>query len=123
MKDSIVTPSCTANSRSSRRASWADAASNGKLVEEQEPPDEPKSPLSMMLSCKSDAPRPVKPLVKQQSPLKSILKGAAGLAVAGETDVQVAPSATFEIQTRSRMVTCSPAEIVRKRFGLKISKR
>jgi protein-tyrosine phosphatase len=133
MKDSTTASSCTSSSRaSSRRASWADAVADGQLVEEQEP-EAPKSPLSMMLAGSREMPKPVKP----HGPLKSALKGASSPTVAqiitesSESVVQVEEDRgrqvlegeTLAIQTRSRVITCNSVEIVPKRFGLKIGQR
>mmetsp|Transcript_33007 Transcript_33007/g.58620 ORF Transcript_33007/g.58620 Transcript_33007/m.58620 type:complete len:378 (+) Transcript_33007:54-1187(+) len=105
------------SAESSQRIRWADAAGKG-LTEEQEP-EEPLSPLSML--CQQPVKRAPVMQVKFTGPLRSILRnsskgsGQDTVPEAGRPD----DPRTLTIQTRSRVLHCDPKEIVRKRLGLK----
>eukprot|EP00928_Gymnodinium_smaydae_P073467 TRINITY_DN5666_c0_g1_i2.p1 TRINITY_DN5666_c0_g1~~TRINITY_DN5666_c0_g1_i2.p1 ORF type:complete len:405 (+),score=109.31 TRINITY_DN5666_c0_g1_i2:152-1366(+) len=95
---------------------WRDANAGGALADEQEaePPEEPQSPLSAMLSggsrtfSRTLAPTPG----RDAKPGRSALKGSRAVSKDGG-------AGAIAIQTPKGLVKVSASEIVSKRFGLK----
>lgn len=108
----------------SRRISWSDASSGGILTEFQEPEnvEELLSPLSGLLCTKKEKVLPTQNSTPQQLVLRSALKGGRASVAqnGGQCDSHVAEASTMTIQTRSRSVQCTAAELKLTRFGLKL---